>query len=32
VAWTLQFLDQVRRAIGDGTLAALRRDVRSVWG
>jgi queuine tRNA-ribosyltransferase len=32
VAWTLQFLDQVRRAIGDGTLGALRRDVRSVWG
>jgi queuine tRNA-ribosyltransferase len=32
VAWTLQFLDRVRGAIGDGTLAALRRDVRSVWG
>jgi queuine tRNA-ribosyltransferase len=32
VAWTVQFLDRVRGAIGGGTLAALRDDVRSVWG
>jgi queuine tRNA-ribosyltransferase len=32
VAWTVQFLDRVRTAIRDGTLAALRRDVLNVWG
>ena len=32
VAWTLQLLDRVRGAIRDGTLAALRRDVLTVWG
>ena len=31
VAWTLQLMDRVRAAITDGTLAALRRDVLTVW-
>jgi queuine tRNA-ribosyltransferase len=32
VAWTVQFLDRVRAAIVDGTLATVRRDVLTVWG
>ena len=32
VAWTLQLMDRMRTAIGNGTFATLRADVLSVWG
>jgi queuine tRNA-ribosyltransferase len=32
VAWTLHLMSRLRRAIVDGTLAALRNEVLAVWG
>jgi queuine tRNA-ribosyltransferase len=31
VAWTVQLMDRIRAAIGDGTLLEVRRDVLNVW-
>ncbi len=32
VAWTIDLMNRMRSAIGDGTFAALRRQVLDVWG
>jgi queuine tRNA-ribosyltransferase len=32
VAWTIELMNQMRRAIVDGTFASLREEILAVWG
>ena len=32
VAWTIELMNQMRRAIIDGTFAALRQEILTIWG